>query len=262
MNFFDIILIEKLAEHIIHHKSTIVNQLCMGKEFHNVTELLIKGTDSHNHGQKTVRCRLDNASEEKQYAMIEGDSYEFSEYLERQECVDCKEAAQYFQRMGIHLFLCYLLHAGDMHFENIIALRAFPMLIDVETIPGICAPIEVCSAEDKIKAILGESVLKTGILPVPIWKNDEKGVILSALCVEGDRRSSVHLPVIRNGKTSEMYVEYKYVSISHKSSIPVISGKAVNPIQYTDELCKGFAGAYKLYTQKKKNSRFVDLPII
>ena len=49
-----------------------MNQLCMGKEFHKVTELLIKGTDSHNHGQKTVRCRLDNASEEKQYAMIEG----------------------------------------------------------------------------------------------------------------------------------------------------------------------------------------------
>lgn len=136
MNFFDIILIEKLAEHIIHHKSTIVNQLCMG-----------------------------------------------------------------------------------------------------------------------------ESVLKTGILPVPIWKNDEKGVILSALCVEGDRRSSVHLPVIRNGKTSEMYVEYKYVSISHKSSIPVISGKAVNPIQYTDELCKGFAGAYKLYTQKKETADLLICPL-
>lgn len=42
----------------------------------------------------------------------------------------------------------------------------------------------------------------------------------------------------------------------------MLFGKAVNPIQYTDELCKGFAGAYKLYTQKKKNRRFVDLPII
>lgn len=230
-----------------------MNQLCMGKEFHNVTELLIKGTDSHNHGQKTVRCRLDNASEEKQYAMIEGDSYGFSEYLERQECVDCKEAAQYFQRMGIHLFLCYLLHACDMHFENIIALGAFPMLIDVETILGICAQIEVCSVEDKIKAILGESVLKTGILPVPIWKNDKKVIILSALCVEEDRRSSVRLPVIRNGKTSEMYVEYEYVTLSYKG--------AVNPIQYTDELCKGFAGAYNLYMQKRETADLLICPL-
>ena len=284
--------VERLAEHIIHHKSAIVNQLCMGKEFHKVTELLLKGTDSHNHGQKTVRCRLDNGksilykphtmkkelayqqlfgffsrnvldsvSEEKQYAMIEGDFYGFSEYLERQECVNCKEAAQYFQRMGIHLFLCYLLHAGDMHFENIIALGAFPMLIDVETIPGICAQIEVCSVEDKIKAILGESVLKTGILPVPIWKNDEKGVILSALCAEGDRRSSVRLPVIRNGKTSEMYVEYEYVTLSYKGSIPMLFGKAVNPIQYTDELCKGFAGAYNLYMQKKENADLLIYPL-
>ena len=78
-----------------------------------------------------------------------------------------------------------------------------------------------------------ESVLKIGILPGPRWKNDEKGVILSALCEEGDRRSSVRLPVIRNGKTSEMYVEYEYVTLSYKGSIPMLFGKAVNPIQYT-----------------------------
>ena len=55
--------VERLAEHIIHHKSAIVNQLCMGKEFHKAYQQLF-GFFSRN--------VLDSVSEEKQYAMIAG----------------------------------------------------------------------------------------------------------------------------------------------------------------------------------------------
>lgn len=78
------------------------------------------------------------------------------------------------------------------------------MLVDAETIPGIQRRFPVKNAEDQVNERLGWNVLRTGILPFPVWRDNRKGVIASALHMVNEVYSPMKLPVVRNGKTSDM----------------------------------------------------------
>lgn len=51
----------------------------------------------------------------------------YKEVIERIE-----ELSRYYQRIGIILFINYLLEGGDIHFENLIACNEYPVIIDAE----------------------------------------------------------------------------------------------------------------------------------
>ena len=44
------------------------------------------------------------------------------------------EVERFYQRFGLLVALTYVLHTGDLHFENIIAVNEYPVLLDCETL--------------------------------------------------------------------------------------------------------------------------------
>ena len=71
---------------------------------------------------------------------------------------------RYFRRLGVCVFLSFLLGSGDLHYENMIAHGEYPVPVDTEvlctTAGGKKGPAENSSAESY-------SVLYSGILPDP-----------------------------------------------------------------------------------------------
>lgn len=270
--------LEEMLHNIENSHMEITQQLCAGEEFHNITAVKIMGADSHQRGKKAAECTLDNGKKivykphtmQKEieyqvlytyfcehtgnktvpYQMIDCKTYGIAGYIPAFLCENGQQVKEYFKGMGIHLFLCYLLHAGDMHQENIVASE-MPVLVDAETIPGIQKWFPIKNAEDYVNDRLGWNVLHTGILPIPVWRDDRKGVIISALHMVKEVYSPMKLPVVRNEKTSDMYVDYDYIKISGRNSIPTYRGRRIGPGLYIHEVCDGFASAYRFYMDNR-----------
>lgn len=270
--------LEEMLHNIESSRLEIARQICAGEEFHYITSLKISGADSHQKGKKTVECTLDTGkkivykphSMQKEaayhalfthfcehtgnrivpYPIIDCNTYGIAGYIPVFSCENRQQVQEYFRGMGIHLFLCYLLHAGDMHQENIVASE-MPVLIDAETIPGIQRRGRVKSAEDQVNDWLGWNVLHTGILPFPVWRDNRKGTIISALHMANEVYSPMKLPVVKNEKTSEMYVDYEYIKISGQNSLPLYQGKLVGAEQYIQEVGEGFTSSYRFYLCNK-----------
>ena len=88
---------------------------------------------------------------------------------------------QYYQRLGEQLFLAYLLGTNDIHFENLIACGAYPVMIDLEALVHNSRGRSEESIRDTVQSHLWESVLATGILPSYTWNNEGEGIDGSAI---------------------------------------------------------------------------------
>ena len=149
--------------------------------------------------------------------MYEGGNYGWEEYIKPKSCYTLRQVSNYFSRMGIHLFLCMLLHITDMHCENFIAVGEHPIAIDLETMPGVRNKIVIRTAEDKVNFFLKNSVLITGILPTPAWRTREASILLGALYNNKDIKLPIKLPVILDAETSNMRIGYQNISLKFPS---------------------------------------------
>ena len=185
--------------------------------------------------------------------IIERAAYGWEEYVSICECQEKEGVERYFERMGILLFLCYLLDACDMHGENIIACGEEPIPIDLETIPGYHIYKGKNSAESMIQEAIQYSVVKTGFLPVKVWNEEGKGVILNAINNGGIVQTPFKIPVLCNKDSSDIHIEYRRVEKKLANSLPMLEGMAINPISYTKYLCHGFYEAYMFFLQQRNS---------
>ena len=66
------------------------------------------------------------------YPILSGKDHSWCQIVEYKPCNSEAELHQYYQRLGEQLFLAYLLGTNDIHFENLIACGAYPVMIDLE----------------------------------------------------------------------------------------------------------------------------------
>lgn len=183
--------------------------------------------------------------------ILDRQKYSWEVHVEKKACKDEEGVQRYFKRMGILLFLCYLMNVNDMHGENIIAYVEYPIPIDLETLPGYRNYQECHNPEQFINQKLKNSVLSTGILPVVIWGEKGEGIILNALHKRGKIQTPFRMPMVSNPESSEIHIEYRKSERELCGSLPVLRGEAVDPVDYIQNLCEGFQRAYLLFLKKK-----------
>lgn len=272
--------LEEFFRNFEEDKAGLEARFCGGRKIGEAAELTVGGSDRHGGGKTVIRVQLDNgirvmykphslkneAAYQNIYETICGEleipalhfglwdrgTYGWETYLEKEACREEEQINRFFRRMGIHLFLGYLLGGTDIHQENMLAVGEFPMLLDAETIPGMRRKEEVHTAEERIHADLSESVLKTGILPVPVWKNEEESVILNAIYGAGGMKTSVKIPVIINERTSGMAIVNRQVELEKGDSMPFLGGTRIDASQFTVYLKDGFECAYRLWLKKQE----------
>ena len=186
------------------------------------------------------------------YPFLSYENHSWTTIVQYKECDDDNQLKNYYLRMGVQLFLVYLLGTKDLHYENIIAAGEYPVLIDLETLVNICYNTDRESVNDEILYQLAQSVLYTGLLPYTAWNNGKIGIDYSAISGGQSGKYPFKIPVIVNPKTSDMAVKYDYPQISIKNNLATIKGDFQNPDKYKGEIIKGFSKAYREVMQHRK----------
>ncbi len=184
----------------------------------------------------------------RQIAILDRGAYGWEEFMHPQGCSSREEVARFYQRTGGYVALLYALAATDFHHENILAVDEHPMLIDLEALfhPSGLEPTPQ-QAGDLAERSFGESVLGSGLLPVPVWGGRETGVFdLSGLGAEAGRKIPMRAPGWNGKGTDEMHFARQALVIDSSDHRPMLDGNAATPLDYLDEIESGFQQVYRL----------------
>lgn len=274
-----------IIECFLKDRQAIQSALCQGKEVQSICGIKGGFSDVHNKGRCVVRVLLDNGEEilykprsmdnEKRYSEmlrwlavetgIKQYEYTILSYPDHSWCsivgyASChsqRELERYYERLGVQLFLTYLLGTKDLHCENIIASGEYPVLIDLETLTNIRYNRNRITANDEIFYQLSQSVLYTGMLPFYHWNREGKGINSSMISGAEGQQYPFKLPMIIHGGTSDMRIVYRHPESVKNQNLAAIDGEFQEPLLYLENLQKGFQAAYHAVMGKKKEFRFL-----
>ncbi|QBE95949.1 hypothetical protein PMF13cell1_01475 [Blautia producta] len=181
--------------------------------------------------------------ETKKIKTLDMGRYGWIEFIIQKACRDKRDVQKYYQRIGINLFLCYLMNNRDLHFENIIAHGEYPILIDLEAFDCDRRKSAGNTADNKAQHLLRNSVLNIGILPFYIENKAGRGVNLSGI-EANEQKLPYSLPIIKNNKTSDIRIDYCRPLVQMAKNTPTLNYDHILPGDYTDDIVRGFYEAY------------------
>ena len=180
-----------------------------------------------------------------EYSILDKEMYGWCEIVIQRDCKSIEELSRYYQRIGIILFINYLLEGGDIHFENLIACNEYPVIIDAETFIGNIEENNGKSAAEKVASLLRKSVLYSGILPFYSWNNaGDTGINMSAISGEEGQKFPIKIPFIINPKSVNMRVVYDYPVSKGNHNLAMLKGRFIQPSEFADKIIQGFESAY------------------
>lgn len=256
-------------------KKEIISIICNGNSFTKVLEIMDTSGDTHQCGKSVVVITLDNEYKliykphsikaEVSFQEISGQihnelflkgyhfkgfdkgEYGWTEYIEYECCKEIAELTQYYKRLGINIFLAYLLGAKDLHYENIIANGEYPVFIDVEVMFGeIYDETFLKNTERIVQQHLCNSVLNTNILPLYAWNQGGKGIDLSAVNGKSGKEVPFNVPRIKYAMTSDMMIIYEHPEMEGRKNLALLRGDYIHSSNFIKEIVWGFSNSYLL----------------
>jgi lantibiotic modifying enzyme len=89
--------------------------------------------------------------------------------VENRNCNTKEEVYRFYRRMGIYIFIFYLLESNDIHGENMIACGEYPVIVDMENMLSMSDDIKCSTIMEKMKLFLHTSVFYSGVLSGLKW---------------------------------------------------------------------------------------------
>lgn len=193
--------------------------------------------------------------------IIDRETYGWMEFIENKKCQKESELEEYYYKIGVMLGLLYLLRTTDIHYENIIAFSANPVLIDLEALfHNRFHILEQNTAPGKITGIIEGSVRNVGILPNLTWHSkNHGGVDISALGGDSNQIVPMEMPVIKDYLSDEIRIEYDKGRLHSSNNRPISDDKKINIYNYRLSIEGGFLEAYS--TIKESMNTFKQLDV-
>lgn len=177
------------------------------------------------------------------------------EYVEHQPCSSEDEVRLFFQREGEQLALMYALDACDLHFENLIAVGPWPVLVDLEALfhppfaeMGAGPAAELASGE------LSRTVLRVGLLP---WRFSPdattRGADIGAVSAPVRQMTPTAVLTAEGAGTDQMRLVHKPIEFGgcdHRVTLP--DGTTPEILGYVDEFEEGFSRMYAFLHQRRE----------
>ncbi|MDN3356445.1 type 2 lanthipeptide synthetase LanM family protein [Actinomadura sp. DC4] len=170
--------------------------------------------------------------------------YGWVEFVEALPLRSPEDARRFYRRAGALLAVLHVLHATDMHCENLIASGDQPVLIDVETVlhPDLPRPDTVTIADPAAHA-LAVSVQRTALLPyVTVGENGlldqsgmggDPGTTCPESALDWEPPASAASRLVRR--------PVPYVGARNR---PGLDGRLLEPADYQFEVLEGFRRGY------------------
>lgn len=175
----------------------------------------------------------------------------FIEHIENKANVN-----EFYRNYGKILFLAYILGMNDLHYENMIAHGRFPVISDVETIFSTYISADTkryyYDAHRKAVSLLSNGTISTGLLPV-FSMVEYFGGDVSCLSNTGMK---VKVQKIKNLGRDDMCIYDEYEIIKTYLHLPY---NEVEPLNFVDDILKGFEEATEIWKTKKDEAKYVIL---
>ncbi|MFG2332631.1 type 2 lanthipeptide synthetase LanM family protein [Streptomyces sp. NPDC048604] len=168
-------------------------------------------------------------------------AYGWVEFVEPGPCATSAEVGTFYRRQGALLALLHVLDGTDLHHENLIAVGADPVLVDVETLfhpplPG--------TEDDPAARALHDSVYRVGLLP-QLLVGDDSALDVSAVGGGREAVSPVERADWADAGTDRMRLVRAPGRFAEAANRPRLAGgEPVEPAAHVDALCAGFRAAY------------------
>ncbi|RBP02480.1 type 2 lanthipeptide synthetase LanM family protein [Rossellomorea aquimaris] len=187
------------------------------------------------------------------YKIICRDTYSWEYNIEKKECVNEKQIANFYERFGQILGIMYCLKGGDFHYENLIAQGEYPYIIDLETLFQQSPPLNFPDfANIKAKDAHVESVLFTSLLPQRFYRDvtDTEGIDMSGL---NGKEQKLPYKVLspKNFSTDEMVFDYSEIMLTNKDNLPKLNNEPVSFTAYVQQIIDGFRNSTALFVKYK-----------
>jgi type 2 lantibiotic biosynthesis protein LanM len=162
--------------------------------------------------------------------VIDRGDYGWACFVPHRYCKNEDELRAFYLRLGHWLAVLRLLGGTDIHHENLIAAGPVPVVIDVESLFAVIpkpAASGYGQAHDAAQALIGGSVVRTGIVPYRATGEGFDGADLSAAGALPDQQPKVQMPVIVDAGTTEARLKIVDADITrsknHPSAAPQVS---------------------------------------
>ncbi|MBP2580410.1 type 2 lantibiotic biosynthesis protein LanM [Streptomyces sp. PvR006] len=174
--------------------------------------------------------------------LLDRGGYGWVEFVAARPCASAAEIGTFYRRQGALLALLHLLDGTDLHHENLIAVGAHPVLVDVETL--FHPPLPGSGTSDPAARALHDSVYRVGLLP-QLLVGDHSALDVSAV---GGGRAGVS-PVERadfaDAGTDRMRLVRRAGTFGESANLPrTAAGGPADPGAHVDALCAGFRAGY------------------
>lgn len=270
----------EVVNHFWEDRSEIGVKITNVGDPQRITAIIGGFSDSHNEGKQVLQIQFDGGKgvlykphsmenesayyklldwisgkvgiQQLKYSFISRENYSWSDIVHYETCNTDHQLKEYYKRFGVQLFLTSFLGTKDLHYENIIASGEYPVLVDLEVLVDSTKNEERITATQEIYYQLSQSVLYTGLLPIYYWNHDGDGVNTSGINGAGGQRYPFKSPVIVNGGTSKMKIEYCYPTSKDAYNLATLRGKFCEPTAYKKEIMEGFCKAYYLIMKQKE----------
>ncbi|WP_405981918.1 type 2 lanthipeptide synthetase LanM family protein [Streptomyces sp. NBC_00158] len=174
--------------------------------------------------------------------LLDRGDYGWVEFVAAQPCDSAEEVEEFYRRQGALLALLHLVDGTDLHHENLIAVGAHPVLVDVETL--FHPPLVGTATQDPAARALHDSVYRVGLLP-QLLVGDHSALDVSA--VGGGREAAS--PVVRadwaDAGTDRMRLVRRAGRFGESANRPRLAdGAPIEPASHVEALCAGFRAGY------------------
>lgn len=189
--------------------------------------------------------------------------YGWMEYVEPRPCVDAAELEMFYRRQGGLLAVLYLLHANDVHAENLIAVGDQPVLVDLETLFQPTLDFlrvgDETAAESAAADLVAGSVIHAGLLPSGAagWSGERTGMSVHT----GSTETPVRIPHIVDPGTATMRIRLETAVVPPAHNQPVGSAQPVRLRDHADHVVGGFTEVYRALMEHRAQLLAADGPL-
>lgn len=195
--------------------------------------------------------------------VLERGEYGWAEYVRPLPVADEAEVRDYYERGGALLCLAFLLGAGDLHAENIIAAGAHPVPVDLETLlTGV--PVEGLTGGEApdssvLRSVTSHTVLGTALLPhwrpAPgVTRLHPGGLGLHA----GDTRVERGWVFVNSDLMAR---EDRPHPLGPPANVPRLDGRPVGPQEHVEELVRGYRRCHAFLVARRAELTSPDSPL-
>lgn len=192
-----------------------------------------------------------------------GTDYGWAEFVEQEDCQTTAEVETFFYKSGALLCLAYVLNATDLQYENLIASRADPVLVDLETFfyPEVRPFVINRHPENSSVSIprIERSILGIGFLT--FWDNGgaHTNCDFSAISGTGGQPNLFKTLKWIGVNADEMRPAYEQNRTKPGKNQVYLRGQLQSANAFAGAIKRGFSDFFKLVLDHKQSfSRFLD----